>query len=398
MVRVYGLVKGYTPVKVHMPGGNRLKVNIKSDLLSSAGKEIAATLHINGTPVYIPNNTQIVIGSCPESTIRIIDPSIGSLHAVLIAEEGKIRIEHLYSSGKTAIADMPSKEVRVFSSPDETLSLANDSKIALALSGNRGHLIMDLRIRKPSDEALKASLMLELLPKPPIEQLSPSQTLARVEEQTALTGSTTLDPKLVEGTVYSKVKTIEEAMDFYIQKEVWWGDWKRIRNGIIGGTIGGIVSSAFSIGLGFSQLYSNDYGFLALLFLIPSIPTGALVAQIFTNDHKKSRLQEPLAKILSRLPSEEIATKLAAMPEESRWEIISILEGEKYYLVKSEILRILAGREKTSRDESTSLPPQEEVRALPPSNGDPILKVLDTAELRVREAVSASKTDQERNI
>jgi len=370
MVRVLGLAKGYTPVKIHMPDDNKLKVNIRTDLLKSAGKEIIGTLHINGAMIYIPNNTQIVIGSSPECAIRIKDPAVGGIHARLLAEGGEISIEHMYSLGKTAVADIATKEVKVLSSQDERISLSNDSKIGFALSGTKGHLIIDLRLRKPSEEALKEVLIQELQPRPRIKQLSPAQALVRQESQAVSVVDIPIGSEIVKGTIFSKANSLRDVMDIVHQKKVALykiGSGKRINRSIP--IICALVSAIIPLTVNVSaaiiiSICCGIFGYIGGLAILSTVFWNTSVDDWIAHKGLKRTYCRVIAKFIKKLDNDQVSEMLDRLDEGEKELYFSLMPRKRAF----EIIKMKLERENLSANQGeaqVSPPAQAESKALP---------------------------------
>ncbi|MFA4966751.1 MAG: FHA domain-containing protein [Candidatus Margulisiibacteriota bacterium] len=323
MVRVYGLVKGYTPVNVHMPEGNKVKINIRTDLLSPVGKTIVGTLHFNGTTVYIPKDSNLTIGSSPKCEIRLKDPAVELFHAMISSVGENVTIEHLLRSGKTAILSS-SKEIKTIGAQDGPSPLVNGDKIVFALSGDKKLLAVDFKLRQSFEAEIQESLVNQLQPRPPIEQVSieqasAGQALAKVEDQPLPLKA------IVAGTPFAACRTIDDVLTLYPDK------LERARKtDMIYFFITSLLCSGINLATSFLVLSSIDAIFnpaVLIPYLVTSVTTAVITSLIVLRfASSKARLNKPLADVLSKSDPDKVSCALAYKSDDERKKVLSVLE------------------------------------------------------------------------
>jgi len=361
-------VLGYRPLEFKtvraqaFGSGDPVKIKINRSLLNPMGKDIAATLHFNGTTVYIPKDAIITIGSSPKCDIRIKDPSIGNHHLMITSFAGDVNISHLHPEKITAIGDSTMPQPKVLSSEEE-YTLQNDSKIALELSGTNRSLIMDIRLKKATDEALKTALAQQLTVKPQIEQVSPSKALQRIEEKPGalITDSAPIDRGLVGNTSFRLARTYDELFNIYLAEiERLENKEKDIKTStFIAGAISGwgTMASTFAFTSTHHQISLFFIGMGGLGFL-----TSCAVAAFDSTWKQINKLTKDLKDILYHSDNiDKVAEELRKLPPHERAKILkNISESDSMfatalkYAVKNQKLVLTQGA--------------SELPALPPAN------------------------------
>jgi hypothetical protein len=229
MIRVWGLVKGYTPVKINLPGCGRVKVNIRTKLLKPAGETIG-TLHLNGTTIHVFENTHIIIGSDPQCDIRIKDPAVKPLHALINSIRENATVEHLFDDGKTGILTA-AQGTKTITSSDEPLSLGNGDIVFLPLSGKKKLLSIGFRLRQTLAESIRNLMTTELSPAlqtttipDSLEKalakvaLAEAREVARQKETKREVEAKKGDPLGVRGTSFEGIKTLRSLFIMYFRR------------------------------------------------------------------------------------------------------------------------------------------------------------------------------------
>jgi len=360
MVRVLGLVKGYTPVKVHMPDGNKVKINIRTDLLSPAGKNIVGTLQFNGTTVYIPKDATLTIGSSPKCEIRVKDPAVELFHAMISSVGETVAVEHLLRSGKTAVLSS-SKEIKTIGTQDSPLPLVNGDKIIFALSGDKKFLVVDFKLRQSLEAEIQESLVNQLQPRPPIEQVSieqasAGQALARVEDQPPPLKA------LVAGSPFAAARTIDDVLTLY-PKKLKEATNKDLRNYVL-------VASNLSI-LIITACITNPFSELVTMGIILFGLSLSIINVAFVR--WQAFLNKSLANALSQSDTNKVAHALAKVSTDEGDIVLSVLE--KYDPTAADAIRLRLPREaklaSKAQKVTPELPPvrvRVETPALPPTD------------------------------
>lgn len=381
MVRVYGLIGGYTPVKVHTPDGNKVKINIKTALLNPVGKNIVGTLHFNGTTAYIPKDSNLTIGSSPKCEIRINDSAVEAFHAMISSVGETVTVEHLLQSGKTAILSS-AKEIKTIGAQDGPATLASEDKLVFALSGDKKLLAVDFKKRQPLAAEIQESLINQLQPRPPIEQvsveeISAGQALASVEAAPLSLKS------VVAGTPFAAARTIDEVIALYPDKLLRAKREDSLFNMV--GTLGAVNSTAGLI----YCLVTSGTSFETTLIL------GFALAFISTIYHtvfrgKEVHLNGALADVLSQFDPDEVTRALTQKTADEREKVLSVLERynptalKKDNLPAADAIRLrLPEALETIKNQSKSsaLPPARVRVELPASVADsPVEEVLAAQE------------------
>jgi hypothetical protein len=306
MVRLWGLVKGYTPVKINLPGSGQVKVNIRTRLLTPAGEDIG-TLHLNGTTVYVNQNRNITIGSSSLCDIRIKDPAVKPVHTMIqsigeVSAKGiNATVEHLFQGSRTGILTS-AQETRTITDSDEPLPLGNGDMLFLPLSGENKLMPIGFRLRQTLAESIRSTLTNELRP---VSQattdiqslekalakiaLAEARSVAKRKEAEEQAKAKISDPLSLEGTKFKGAKN---------EKELFAKYFKILRRA----KIKDFLLPAVDIEQGFGQTYS-------------------------TKHHRADSLSNSLNSILSKLDHEICAAALLTMTTTQRAVFIKMADG-----------------------------------------------------------------------
>jgi hypothetical protein len=340
---MWGLVRGYTPVRIHIAEGRRLRINIRTDLLRPAGK--FGILHLNGTKIYLQEGRRITIGSSKESDIRIKDNRIEDVHLKIKLAKDGFELEPMSINGNIAVADEKTKQVAALSLERFDLTtLAEGGRIFFELtsispSGKKQLLEMKLEI--PRAEFTQAVHKL-LEAKPTLEQIIPEQALARSE-------SHSIDWNIVKGTIFSEAERIDEIPDI-LSRNISDCTKKGMLRKMVLFFGGGLSLSSW---LSFLVLLTVNAGspLLPALFLFGVMSglgtTFAVgVTGLDSPKVKIDRIKSEAANVLKQLNPGQLAEVLAGKSKSDRKAILMLLNGEQAKRMREELEPLLRAREK----------------------------------------------------
>jgi len=387
-------ISPFKSVRVQTFGGGEVKIKINRDLLNPVGKDIIGTLRINGKTVYIPQNVAITIGSSPKSDIRILDKQIGIEHLMITSNSEDIQVHHLCSGKKVVIGDIQTGEQKTLSSDNTEEAVTNNSIIGLSLTGNNRHLFIKLEAGKDPTEALKTTLARQLETRLPIEQVSPEQALSRIEDQQGLSEPLAIDPKLVEGTIFSEVRTITSLLNTYknaleyVERKAWRRDLITLFSML---PIGGVLGALF---IPYS-LFGTNMVFPGVFFGAIAGTFASISTSVITRVFMQKKINNQFYKILKGLSSKEIYNllKLEEDPE-IREKILCLLEISD--LPKALTARELLGSEARENTETQSSLPAGEARAALPPAEESLSDALAKSELKAAQVRQAQVAEQQK--
>lgn len=337
--KVFGRFVRFVKFTSPAMGGGGVQVKVRKELLNPMGRNVSGILHLGKDKIYIPEDGQITIGRSKECDIRIKDPRIDNLHVLLLHVQGN----------EFQISNISSKEIIIGkeitlkpSSPDVGgYPLADGDPILLPLSGrsekgNGRYLKMELETFKPNEEG--ARLMLAM--RPPIKEISPEHALDRVEGRQEISVLGSIDPKLVEGSIFKNARTIAELNRIY--------DTKVKQNRAIGvlGTVYGFSGTAATIIYSLNTLFSFWISTSPIAYILGSALMAVIGFAVGPNRwaHSEAIVAKELAKALEKLEPEEMAKFLAQMPPEKKNSVwIELWENDPVRAdrVKSELSEVI---------------------------------------------------------
>jgi FHA domain len=323
MVRAWGLVKGYTPVKINLPESGRVgrvKINVKTQLLRPAGKEIVATLHFNGTTVYLPKDANITIGSSPECDIRIIDPAVLPIHTLITLVGGNITVEHLDKNGRTGTLTAANKTGTV-TAYDEPLALSNGDKVVLPLSGRSRLLPIEIKFRHALAEEIQTLLVDQLLrptiPMAPADQVLAGQALVAKEPPPPF-------KTLVAGTPFVGERTLGKVLNSYpikLKQAAFKDTWRILVAMLV--DIGGVTMLSLSPLIP-STLHSLSLCYAAVGYA--GLGLGLFSLPFYGFWGYRNPLKKSLAHILSVSDPKAVARAMAKLNGPEREKVLAALE------------------------------------------------------------------------
>ena len=322
MVRVLGLVKGYTPVKIALPESGRVKINVKTQLLRPAGKEIIATLHFNGTTVYLPKDANITIGSSPKCDIRIIDPAVLPIHTLITSVGENVAIEHLDKSGRTGILTA-GQEPGTVTAYDEPRPLSNGDKVVLPLSGRNRLLPIEIKFRQALAEDIQTLLVDQLL-----RPIIPTVAVDQVAEQALVAKPPPPFKTMVAGTPFVGARTLGEVLTSYPVKlkQAATKDLPRILTGTVA-----ILAGIETISISSSLITTWPILFSCCAFAASeSLGLGFLALSINVFRGNRYYLKKSLAHVLSLSDPNKVARALAKLEGRERELALAALEQKNH--------------------------------------------------------------------
>lgn len=363
MVRVWGLVKGYTPLKVNIAEGRRLKINISTDLLSPAGKEIVGILHLNGTKIFLQKDQRIAIGSSKICAIRIKDKRIEDTHLIIRGAKDGIELEPMSINGNIAVVCEKTKQVTTLSLNDLT-TLPEGGRIFFELSGispDGKKRLLEMKLENPRTEFTLAvrEIARVLLDAPcPVEPASPEQALAGVEDQPSQKVSYPIDEDIVWGTrFFQEAKTIDEVLNIYTRL-VSISDQKRSKFNRIHdfslGAAGGSLVLAVALSIAFSATFTavclGGLSFACMLFAMNFFRLTVKEAKI------KSVVESEMKNVLMKLDPKKLAEALTKRSGSDRKKILALLNRKQSRAVRDELKNLLRPQATTETSPRPLLP------------------------------------------
>lgn len=332
--------KGFEMIRPLAQDGRAVAVLIRSSLLNPVGKRIAAILHFYGTRIYLQKGQQITVGNSRECDIRIMDEGIEKDHLKIRHSDNGIELTPMNCVGEIIIGDEKTTQVSSLSFDMEggnSINLTESRRIFFELSGiaptgKKRLLEMKLEIPQTISQAAREFLV--------IEQVSPEQVLARIEDQSNQLAFFPIDEEIIINTsFFSKVRTITDVLDIYLNRhstseQKFMPLDKITRAGLV--TAGAsMILEIFAAGL--------HAGASAIIFFTALFLTGISTAGItyLSRKNKSAQLAEAIkletGAILKKLDPEMLAGALAERTRTERKEVLVLLNRERAIIVQADL-------------------------------------------------------------
>ncbi|MBI5700105.1 hypothetical protein HZC35_07385 [Candidatus Saganbacteria bacterium] len=306
-------------------GGGLTKVIVPRKLLKPAGKEIFGILHINGTPVYIPKDRQICIGSARSCDVRIVDNLIEGLHILMTPHEQGIDVTN-FSHRRLAVKMEGSKDITTFTFEEGAdLQVSENADMFLELSGigsAKQKRLLEIKIEIPKRDVTEAVQKL-FEAKPEIVRIEPDQAIAKLEPGHFIMETIALNESLVAETELREATNLENAFQICFQKIA---DNKR--QTIVKLSLFGILST---IGMVCGAMVGS-------IFLIEAGLISIIASAIrYTIWSKKDKIAGQVMDLMKYFNAKEIAKALPRRSQREIKEICLWLEWGSNHLKAMEI-------------------------------------------------------------